>query len=60
MATRGLKKLAVVKEFLSWLTDPDLNGGGALIDFGCYGADLMTWLMDGQTPRCRNGRGPPF
>jgi predicted dehydrogenase len=29
-------------------TDPKLNGAGALFDFGCYGADLMTWLMDGQ------------
>jgi predicted dehydrogenase len=38
------------KDFLNWLTDPKLNGGGALNDFGCYGADLMTWLMDGQRP----------
>ena len=37
-------------EFLAWLNDPKLNGGGALYDFGCYGADLMTWLMDGQRP----------
>jgi predicted dehydrogenase len=37
-------------EFLEWLTDPVLNGGGALTDFGCYGADLATWLMDGETP----------
>jgi predicted dehydrogenase len=21
-----------------------------LFDFGCYGANLMTWLMDGETP----------
>ncbi len=27
-----------------------LNGGGAINDFGCYGADLATWLMDGQKP----------
>ncbi len=26
------------------------NGGGALTDFGCYGADLITWLMKGQKP----------
>ena len=38
------------KEFLEWLTDPVLNGGGALTDFGCYGANLSTWLMDGKTP----------
>ena len=37
-------------DFLVWLTDPVLDGGGALPDFGCYGADLMTWLMDGQRP----------
>jgi predicted dehydrogenase len=36
--------------FLAWLTDPVLNGGGAIMDFGCYGADLVTWLMDGRRP----------
>lgn len=36
--------------FLGWLTDPVLNGGGALMDFGCYGADLVTWMMDGRRP----------
>jgi scyllo-inositol 2-dehydrogenase (NADP+) len=36
--------------FLDWLTDPVLNGAGALTDFGCYGADLATWLMDGLRP----------
>jgi predicted dehydrogenase len=36
--------------FMAWLTDPVLNGGGALMDFGCYGADLVTWLMEGQRP----------
>jgi predicted dehydrogenase len=37
-------------EFLAWLTDPVLNGGGALTDFGCYGANLATWLMKGEEP----------
>jgi predicted dehydrogenase len=46
----GPKEIGVGPEFLSWLTDPKLNGGGALFDFGCYGADLATWLMDGQRP----------
>src|SRR5690606_24418982 len=32
------------------LTDPEKNGAGALFDFGCYGANLMTWLMNGQLP----------
>lgn len=38
------------EEFLEWLTDPILNGGGALTDFGCYGANLATWLHKGATP----------
>jgi len=46
----GPKEIGVGPEFLAWLTDPKLNGGGALFDFGCYGADLMTWLMDGRRP----------
>jgi predicted dehydrogenase len=48
---QGPKEIGVGPEFLAWLTDPRLNGGGALFDFGCYGADLMTWLMDGQRPQ---------
>jgi predicted dehydrogenase len=47
---QGPKEIGVSQEFLNWLTDPNLNGGGALFDFGCYGADLMTWLMNGQRP----------
>ena len=39
------------EDFLAWLTDPVLNGGGALVDFGCYGANLVTWLMGGQLPQ---------
>src|SRR3989449_6261211 len=46
----GPKEINVGPEFLKWLTDPKLNGAGALFDFGCYGADLMTWLMDGRRP----------
>ena len=37
-------------EFLAWLTDPEKNGAGALFDFGCYGANLMTWLMNDARP----------
>ena len=47
---KGPKEIGVEPEFLAWLTDPKLNGGGALFDFGCYGADLMTWLMHGKRP----------
>jgi predicted dehydrogenase len=46
----GPKEIGASKEFLSWLTDPVKNGGGAVIDFGCYGANLITWLMKGQRP----------
>lgn len=47
---QGPKEIGVNKEFLDWLTDPLLNGGGALMDFGCYGANLLTWLMKGERP----------
>jgi glucose-fructose oxidoreductase len=48
---RGPKLIHVGPEFFAWLTDPKLNGAGALYDFGCYGADLMTWLMNGEAPQ---------
>ena len=47
---QGPKEIGVNKEFFDWLTDPVQNGGGALFDFGCYGANLMTYLMKGQEP----------
>ncbi len=47
---KGPKEIGVGPEFLGWLRDPKLNGGGALYDFGCYGADFMTWLMNGERP----------
>ncbi|MEL7123679.1 MAG: Gfo/Idh/MocA family oxidoreductase [Bacteroidota bacterium] len=47
---KGPKKIGVDPEFLEWLTDPVQNGGGAITDFGCYGANLMTWLMNGKKP----------
>lgn len=47
---QGPKEIGVGDEFLEWLVDPVLNGGGAIMDFGCYGANLITWLMDGEAP----------
>jgi predicted dehydrogenase len=47
---QGPKEIGCSPDFLNWLTDPVKNGGGALRDFGCYGANLMTWLMHGQAP----------
>ena len=46
----GPKEIGVQPEFLQWLNDPAKNGDGALYDFGCYGADLMTWWMHGEAP----------
>jgi glucose-fructose oxidoreductase len=46
----GPKLIGVGPEFLSFLIDPKQNGAGALFDFGCYGPNLMTWLMDGEIP----------
>ena len=46
----GPKEIGVGPEWLPWLTDPVQNGAGALFDFGCYGADLLTVMMHGKTP----------
>ena len=46
----GPKEIGCSPEFLNWLTDPNLNGGGALFDFGCYGANLATWFLNNQKP----------
>jgi predicted dehydrogenase len=45
---QGPKEIGCDKYFLEWLTDPVLNGGGAIVDFGCYGANLMTALTNGE------------
>ncbi len=47
---QGPQEIHVQPEFFAWLTDPVKNGAGAMFDFGCYGANLMTWLMDNQRP----------
>jgi len=47
---QGPKEINVQPEFFAWLNDPAKNGAGALFDFGCYGANLMTWMMDNQRP----------
>ena len=46
----GPKEIHTPPEFFNWLSDPVKNGAGALFDFGCYGANLMTWMMDNQRP----------
>ncbi|WP_345162247.1 Gfo/Idh/MocA family oxidoreductase [Pontibacter saemangeumensis] len=47
---QGPKEIGVSEDFLEILTDPLKNGAGALMDFGCYGANLMTWLLKGEKP----------
>lgn len=47
----GPKEIGCDDMFLSWLTDPVENGGGAVIDFGCYGVNLATWIMNGKKPK---------
>jgi len=45
----GPKEIGVSKEFEAWLYDPVKNGGGALMDFGCYGAEWALWLKGRPT-----------
>jgi predicted dehydrogenase len=33
------------KYFFAWLTDPEKNGAGALMDFGCYNALWSLWYL---------------
>ncbi|MAO25000.1 MAG: oxidoreductase [Phycisphaerae bacterium] len=47
---KGPIEIGCSDEFVRWLTDPAFNGGGAIVDFGCYGANIMTWLMHNQRP----------
>ena len=56
----GPKEIGVQPEFLDWLGDPARNGAGALFDFGCYGANLMTWLMDDERPAVGHGGHAAF
>lgn len=47
---QGPVEIGINKEFLDWLTDPEQNGAGALTDFGCYGANIITNIMNNQLP----------
>ena len=46
----GPAEIGCSQKFLDWLTDPVQNGGGAVTDFGCYGANLATWFLNGELP----------
>jgi len=45
----GPKEIGVSKQFGDWLYDPVRNGGGAIMDFGCYGAEWALWLKGRPT-----------
>src|SRR5438874_9201882 len=40
----GPKEIGVSEYFANWLYDPVKNGGGAIMDLGCYGAEWALWL----------------
>jgi len=40
----GPREIGVSEYFANWLYDPVKNGGGAIMDFGCYGAEWALWL----------------
>src|SRR5256885_12140021 len=40
----GPKEIGVSEYFANWLYDPIKNGGGAIMDFGFYGAEWGLWL----------------
>jgi predicted dehydrogenase len=46
---QGPKEIGVSKYFADWLYDPVKNGGGAIMDFGCYGAEWALWLKGEPT-----------
>src|SRR3989454_7404525 len=45
----GPKEIGVSEYFADWLYDPVKNGGGAIMDFGCYGAEWALWLKGRPT-----------
>ena len=45
MAHRGPRKFGCSEHFCRWLYDPAQNGGGALIDYCCYGAAAFRHLF---------------
>jgi len=48
---RGPKEINVYPEFLEWLINPETNGAGALVDFGCYGVNIATFFNHGERPK---------
>lgn len=47
---RGPAEIGCSEPFVGFLKDPKRGGAGALADFGCYGANLATWMLDNARP----------
>jgi predicted dehydrogenase len=45
IANPGPEHHGCSKYFLEWLLDPSKNGGGALIDYCCYGVLFSRWFL---------------
>lgn len=41
----GPRELGCSPYFSGWLYDPELNGAGAYMDYCCYGAAMVCWLL---------------
>lgn len=41
----GPREIGCDPYFVGWLYDEDRSGGGAIADFGCYGAVLARWMF---------------
>lgn len=41
----GIAEIGCPPDMVDWMSDHDLNGGGAWIDEGSHGIDLLRWLV---------------
>jgi len=57
-AHAGPKELGCSDYFCDWLFDPSLNGGGAMMDYCCYGCVLASNLLG--TPESVSGIGGQY
>lgn len=55
-AHAGPRELGCTPYFYNWLHDAELNGGGALMDYCCYGAALARFIL-GQPSRVTSVAG---
>ncbi|SNT60709.1 Predicted dehydrogenase [Asanoa hainanensis] len=45
----GIAEIGCPPDMTAWMSDPALGGGGAWIDEGSHGVDLLRWLVDDIT-----------